>query len=472
MIKTPLISQQKILCISLMESFQYMPPLGIAAINGALKIAGYESDAVAEFIKTDIPEREAFVYNYREIGLDAVSHVLEHIEKVQPTVICYSIYDYNKTSTLLLSRTVRERHPQIKQILGGPQVKDLLVNDEHSEILNSTFDYAVKGEGEEVVIKIMQQIDGLHPEPVYGAMTPPYQASNYFLEKFDFKTQVQDMNTLPLPDFGSSPRFSRYFNEDGWWAGIPIQFSRGCSGNCSFCNVKMYSKAVRWRNAQHLMFEMAAQSKRYQTTRFMVVDDDPLSLVARKDTDELFELLKKSPVRFELNFFNAKLDRALVDESRIQLLREAGLNSVVFGFESASEEVRKHMNKYFPLDESIRILTNFKKNEIKVHINLIYCYPSETEEDFQITLDWVRDHGHLVNHIGANIFFNNPVYVSRFPESIRLVPPKPEEPMGNWENDLINSKVMWSRYERLHAALKSRPNGTFGIAAPTGQYSS
>ncbi len=466
-----LASKQKILCINLLENFQFLPPLGVAAINGSLLYHGYNSDVLVEYIKTQKPEREAYIYNKRDpLSVESIRVALKYVHEYKPTVICYSIYDFNKESTLLLGKTIRAHFPEIKQVMGGPEVKDLLVADSLIDDLNENFDYLVKGEGEEVIIKIMEQIDAGTTNQVYGAFTPPYRSSNYFTEKFDFKTQVQDLNTLPLPDFGSNPRFERYVNESGWWAGIPINISRGCSGNCTFCNVKMYSKAVRFRNADHIMNEILHQTKKYKTNRFMIVDDDPLSLVAKEETDKLLRMLRDSPVRYDWNIYNAKLDRALSDDDRIVLLKEAGLGSVVFGFESASEEVRKHMNKYFPLSESTRILKNFKKTGIRVHVNLIYCYPSETESDFDITVEWVREYGDLVEHIGANIFFNNPVYVSRFPESIRLVPATPEEPLGNWENELINTRIMWSRYEKLREVLKGRASGTYSIAAPSGAY--
>ncbi len=463
--------KQKILCASLLEAHQYLPPLGAAYINGSLLAHGYNSDVLVEFIKTTKPERELVIDRERApLTTESLSVCVDHIKSYQPTVICYSIYNYNRESTLLLASHIRDLFPKIKQVLGGPEVKDLLMSDNFIETLDKSFDFLVKGEGEEVIIKIMEALDNNSDEAIYGVNKPPYKSSNYYIDKFDFKTQVQDMNVLKIPDFGSNPRFERYLNSDNWWAGIPINTSRGCSGNCHFCNVKTYSKAVRFRSGEHIMNEVIYQTKKYKTNRFMIVDDDPLSLVAREETDKFLNMLKNSPIRYDWNLFNAKLDRSLSDESRIKLLSDAGLGSVVFGFESASENTRKHMNKFFPVKESIRILENFKKYNIKVNINVIYCYPSETEEDFQETLDFIKNHGHLIQHIGTNIFFNNPVYVDRFPDSIRLIEPTPEEPLASWENDIINQDVMWDRYHRISEVLAKNFKGSYCVASPEGSY--
>ena len=62
-----------------------------------------------------------------------------------------------------------------------------------------------------------------------------------------------------------------------------------------------------------------------------------------------------------------------------------------------------------------RVLEDFLRLGIKVNLLMIYGYPIETDEDFDQTLAWVRQHGSRVSHICFSCFVVTPEYLRKRP---------------------------------------------------------
>ena len=71
------------------------------------------------------------------------------------------------------------------------------------------------------------------------------------------------------------------------------------------------------------------------------------------------------------------------------LMKEAGCVSVDIGVESGSEKVRNDIKKGFTEEDMHHTLESLLENGIQVRLLFLVGYPSETEEDFQKTLDMV-----------------------------------------------------------------------------------
>ena len=74
-----------------------------------------------------------------------------------------------------------------------------------------------------------------------------------------------------------------------------------------------------------------------------------------------------------------------------KLAAEAGLYHFSVGVESGSERIRREMGKYFTDEELYRFLTYASNHGIRVRISLIVGWFTESEEDFQETLDLVTE---------------------------------------------------------------------------------
>jgi len=99
----------------------------------------------------------------------------------------------------------------------------------------------------------------------------------------------------------------------------------------------------------------------------------------------------------------------LADIDTLRLYSRAGIEYMVTGMESASESVLKHMKKNKNMKIVRKIFENIRQinkeagdkenDKIRVQLQLIIGYLNETEEDFQMTLDFVEEFHDVIYEI-------------------------------------------------------------------------
>ena len=76
-------------------------------------------------------------------------------------------------------------------------------------------------------------------------------------------------------------------------------------------------------------------------------------------------------------------------------LKNSGVRSLYIGIESGSESVRDHMKKKFSNADIDHAMTQIQLHNIRCTWLLIIGYPTETEEDFNQTLELLRRYQHM-----------------------------------------------------------------------------
>jgi len=66
---------------------------------------------------------------------------------------------------------------------------------------------------------------------------------------------------------------------------------------------------------------------------------------------------------------------------------------VIIGIESGSERVLRLMNKWYNINDAERIIRHMYEVGICVTANFMFGFSGETEEDFQLTLDFLKRDG-------------------------------------------------------------------------------
>lgn len=89
-----------------------------------------------------------------------------------------------------------------------------------------------------------------------------------------------------------------------------------------------------------------------------------------------------------------RIENNLADETLCKLLKSAGLNSILLGFESASESVLRSMNKTVDINKYVQtaedIVRLFNREGISVHFPAIIGFPTETVEDRNRTIRFLE----------------------------------------------------------------------------------
>lgn len=352
------------------------------------------------------------LYNHKETFNIVNGFVNRYIEKTKPKFIGFSIIDGNIDATLAIARLVKEKYPNIKILLGGNGVEVLnfgrLPNANYKIEEYQFIDAIIRGDGEITFTEILKS--DWSEESLLQIKGLIWRLNGVWIHN-GFRPNI-DMNIVPIPDFSSLE--DNYYYKSVYHETIPIVMSRGCPFRCSFCSVPEYIPEYRYRTTDSVVEELkawVAKGKRYFFCQDSIINGNAVWF------KELCEKIIASgladgdtPITFG---GNTRLQANMRDLDTMRLYRRAGLTKMINGFESASEPVLRHMKKYTNLDgvreifENVRIINKevrdtypvSNKVPLKFGMQLIVGYLNEGEEDFQKTLDFVKEYHDVIDEI-------------------------------------------------------------------------
>lgn len=351
----------------------------------------HDIESVALDLNADIvtklhrhPDRDLFLdFFYRQVIHPSVApeisrmidHCVEEILSYSPTIIAISLFAGDcRVFTSWLCAALRQRNKTAKIVIGGPGIQTLYNGtfnySEHLKRQKFIDDYIV-GDGEISFVKYVQ-----------GDLDyPGINSTNW--------KPVGDLNSMPTPDF-SDYRFYRY-NEPA----MPIIDSRGCVQDCEFCDVIAFWKKFQYMNAEKIFGQMLEHIQKYRIYRFEL-----RSSVCNGNLREFRKL-----VEMIANYNRGKFDSEQItwegsfiirpasqhNETLWQHLKES--NAFLFmGVESLVDKVRNDLGKNFKNEDLDHHLAMAQKYQVPVNLLLIAGYPTETDEDYEFSKQWFRDH--------------------------------------------------------------------------------
>jgi radical SAM superfamily enzyme YgiQ (UPF0313 family) len=290
---------------------------------------------------------------------------------------------------LTLGRILKQRFPDVPVVVGGSVFSRLVEKDsEVACLFGRCFDYVCRYEGE-------QPMDAFLASPDPKAARTPNLA---FLEedKLVLTDTVEPlgMAELPTPDFADLP-LEDYLTPH---IVLPLLTTRGCYwGKCAFCYHGMiYQDRYRMRAPEQIAKDVAILEERHGARHF-AFNDEALP-------PKMFRLLPDAvpPGRY---FFTGlyKFEKYFRPED-FQRMYEAGFRSLYIGLESASERVQRQMQKR-NLQSTMRAnLKDAHDAGIWNHTFNFFGFPTETEEEAQVTADFLLDHADIIHSEGTGTF--------------------------------------------------------------------
>jgi hypothetical protein len=192
---------------------------------------------------------------------------------------------------------------------------------------------------------------------------------------FDVINRPLDMNKMPPPDYRDLD-MKKYKM-------ISIMASRNCPhGMCNFCQEDAFWSVFRYKEPKLLVDEMETQFLRHGVTRFDFPDLDIRDFVLR-----LCDILRERQLEFR---WSGAMRADRKTPPLLHTMGKANCESMFFGFESASPRLLKLMKKNITLDslrDTIKIATALG---IKTKLTCITGLPTETNEEFEMTLKYVE----------------------------------------------------------------------------------
>ena len=336
-----------------------------------------------------------------------VNRCVEKVKLLNPEVIGISVFSHVSHPFVEdLCYALRLTLPNTHIVLGGSgcsvSLQQYLKTWGEIMLENNLADTVIYGEAEHIIADVFKN-------KTLGAVSVP-QISN------------TDLLDLPIPDFDDYD-LDLYGPRDS--IQIPVTSTKGCVRKCSFCDVAHIWPKFRYRQGQQVAEEIIQIHQKYGIVNFTFTDSlINGGLKPFREMNEHLSRMLPNTVSYTGQFICR--DRHSMPPRDFVLMAQGGCTKVSIGIESGSQEVRNHMKKGFS-DEDLHYTTEqLLINNIHQSWNIIVGYPTETDADWQLTIDLIKyykKHHQLIKIFPVGVFqilSNTPISSSDSPLILRI----------------------------------------------------
>lgn len=302
-------------------------------------------------------------------------------------IIGMTIVDTTVHASNLLAAEIKRLNPRKCIVAGGPAMsfKECRIR------LSTSFDYYLVGEGEEALVEFMNTFSDLNS---FDRSRLPD----------GFHTTTEDLHRdLPLRELSSlnkqpSPDFTDFELHPYTESALPMISTRSCLFQCKFCADIHSMGSFRKLTSEQILRDLRQVHKLGYRKVWM---NDLLINGIIKELIEAFEKFNKEGRQIE--WIALATPNSQLKTLALKKLAQSGLHTLNFGLETGSPKIMRAMGKGFNLEQAEAALRRTREAGIQTQLNVIVGFPGETEQDFQITLDFLeRNHPWISGFTSVN----------------------------------------------------------------------
>lgn len=340
-----------------------LPPLGLTYIASVLEQYSFGVDILdMPVIKKQIGDLHGF------------------LEKNQYDVYGLSCTVFNLSEGIKIARLIKDINPTSKIVLGGH------CNAFSPEVIfkyGPNFDIIVRGEGEEVMLNLCNQlnndgrssyldkVDGISFRDEYKIVNTP-------------NASYVNLDTLPFPARHLLPhRFYRMHPPFNLFPPVTlIETSRGCMHNCAFCSI---SQSVREKSIEKVIEEIKEVISEFGIREVRFVDSN-----FADNTERITHLCNQILEEDIKLAWSCETRIKAISKVVLEKMSAAGCYMIAYGVESGSKKILDSLNKGVTIDEIINTFKITRKAGIKTIAYLMLGLPEEDNSTFRETLNLVK----------------------------------------------------------------------------------
>jgi len=331
------------------------PSLGLAYIAAVLERDGhrvYYLDCSAEHLTVN--DTRAVLKKYKGLNY-----------------ICLTATTPLINNALAIAKIAKEIFPRVKIAIGGVHAS---VRPE--EVLShKQVDYVIIDEGEEVMREI---VGGKDPADILSLC---YRKEGKIIRN-PLRPLIVNLDDLPFPAYHLLP-MDKYHPAIGSYKRLPVMAilaTRGCPGRCKFC-YRTFRGRVRVRSAKNIIEEIKLLQKKYGIKEIAFYDDT--FTLFKEVVKEFCAIIRKEKIDITWSCFT-RVDR--IDKDLLSAMRKAGCHLILFGVESADEEILKNVNKDISLVKVREVVELARKLGVETRASFMFGNIGETEESIKKTI--------------------------------------------------------------------------------------
>lgn len=318
---------------------------------------------------------------------DGMEDFAQRILKKNPAIIGMPLFSWKMKRVYEISKLIREMKRDVKILLGGPHATAM-----PETVLKEfdTVDYVLTGEADDTVVDLYNYLDSKTNIKMIDGLYYRFNENIVRNQPWEAK---KDINDFPIPDRSIIDEYYKdgiYFRAEHPGITDIMVTSRGCPFNCYFCF--QMKRGYRIRKIDNILAEIKYLRSRGVTS---IHFEDDIFTINRKFCFELFSKIMNENLNIK---FKVRSRVDTIDQELMNLLKKAGVETIVFGVESGSNKILKLMNKKNTVEQNKNAIRLAKKTGFNVYADFFIGYPGETPQTVEETTKFLlKERPHAVN---------------------------------------------------------------------------
>jgi anaerobic magnesium-protoporphyrin IX monomethyl ester cyclase len=293
-------------------------------------------------------------------------NLLARIVAADADIICFSVYLWNRVTTLELVCCLKQINPDYRIVLGGPDISFETVDFFHQYPV----DAIICGEGEAPLRRLLADWHaGKKPSAFPGVQLPGEPSSSR-------ESLLDQLDDIPSPFAAGLVDLNRGL--------VYYESSRGCPYRCSFC-LSASSNRVRSFSMERIRADLGLLME--QQVKVIKFVDRTFNYDAVR-TREIFRYILEHN---RSSTFHFEIGAHLLDESTLQLLEQvpSGVFQFEIGVQAILPETLQRVSRTMSLEllaDNVRALS--KRTNIHLHLDLVAGLPGGGLTELFDAIDW------------------------------------------------------------------------------------
>jgi len=343
-----------------------IPPLGLAYVAAALEKEGFHVDIVDNYLLEK-----------------PIDYIKQTVRRLGPQIVGITCGSLTYRRCVETAKAVKEVLPSCKVVVGGPHPSSM----PDSMLHHPEIDYAVLGEGERAIAKLVTNITKFEDNSDIATIPGiAYRHKGKIIKtapKF-----IGDLDQIPYPARHLLP-MHLYDRTIDYLDARPVDTMnviRGCPFNCAFCETKkIWGQTCRAFSPSRVVEEINYLVNNYGSKGIYFVGDN--FTIHKRQTVETCRLVKKY-----------KLDIKWVCDTRVDLIsrellkemKDAGCRTIWFGVESGSPRILRKINKGITREQAVHAFKLCREEGIQIACSFMLGIPGETVNDMKATFNFAK----------------------------------------------------------------------------------
>ena len=327
----------------------------------------------AKYIHLNLAIRILYDLNHDKANIDWTEHTIKSdFNKVAEAcalydVVCFSCYIWNISQTLLVCEMIKTINPDVKILLGGPEVS----YEWEAVIANPSVDYLILGEGE---IPFQQFVTNYPNVKDIPNLVTKENHTKLLPTPIDCNFNVNNLSDRNPYQYDATEELRNKV--------CYIETSRGCPYKCEYCLASLDNN-VRDLPAETVKSNLKYLMEHGRTIKFL---DRTFNL--KKDfTIDLFQFILDN--YRPGNIFQFEITADIIHRDIITFVQEKvppGLFRFEIGIQTVNQESNREVGRKQDFAKPSEVV-NKLKDKIEMHLDLIVGLPFEYFSDLKYSFD-------------------------------------------------------------------------------------